>query len=105
MLNIRYFTDFRNFDGDDYRQFRDQLRKYHIGSVTLTVHVDGPVLLRNPPLEVAAVAHQLPRASRPPPPTRRGFLRGAPPPRPSRPHRPPARGLAAPRHRRAGAPA
>ncbi len=61
MLNIRYFTDFRNFDGDDYRQFRDQLRKYHIGSVTLTVHVDGPVLLRNPPLEVAAVANQLQR--------------------------------------------
>src|SRR5258708_5980659 len=63
MLNIRYFTDFRNFDGDDYRQFRDQLRKYHIGSVTLTVHVDGPVLLRSPPLEVAAVANQLQRDS------------------------------------------
>src|SRR5258708_21147352 len=67
MLNIRYFTDFRNFDGDDYRQFRDQLRKYHIGSVTLTAHVHWPVLLRNPPLEVAAVAHPVQRASRQPP--------------------------------------
>lgn len=63
MLNIRYFTDFQNFDSDDYRQFRDALRKYHIGSVVLTVHVDGPTLLKNPPLEVASVANQLQRDS------------------------------------------
>ena len=63
MLNIRYFTNFQNFDSDAYRQFRDLLRKYHIGSVVLTVHVDGPMLLKNPPLEVAAVANQLQRDS------------------------------------------
>lgn len=63
MLNIRYFTDFQNFDGDPYLQFRNTLRKYHIGSVVLTVHVDGPVLLMNPPLEVAAMANQLQRDS------------------------------------------
>lgn len=63
MLNIRYFTDFQNFDGDTYRQFRDTLRKYHIGSIVLTVHVDGPTLLKNPPLEVAAIANQLQRDS------------------------------------------
>src|SRR5579872_1731145 len=40
MLNIRYFTNFQNFDSDEYRQFRDQIQKYHIGSVVLTVHVD-----------------------------------------------------------------
>src|SRR5262245_47842909 len=64
MLNIRYFTDFQNFDSDNYRQFRDQMRKYHIGSITLTVHVDGPLLLRNPPLEVASIANQLQRDSK-----------------------------------------
>lgn len=63
MLSIRYFTNFQNFDSEDYRQFRDTLRKYHIGSVVLTVHVDGPTLLKNPPLEVAAVANQLQRDS------------------------------------------
>lgn len=63
MLNIRYFTEFQNFDGDAYRQFRDTLRKYHIGSIVLTVHVDGPTLLKNPPLEVAAIANQLQRDS------------------------------------------
>src|SRR5579859_536914 len=64
MLNIRYFTNFQNFESDEYRQFRDQVQKYHIGSVVLTVHVDGPILLKNAPLEVAAVANQLQRDSR-----------------------------------------
>lgn len=63
MINVRYFTDFENFDSDNYKQMRDQLRKYHIGSIVLTVHVDGPILLKNPPLEVAAVANQLQRDS------------------------------------------
>ncbi len=63
MLNIRYFTDFQNFESDAYKQFRDMLRQYHIGSVVLTVHVDGSTLLKNPPLEVAAVANQLQRDS------------------------------------------
>src|SRR5436305_1768595 len=64
MLNIRYFTDFQNFSSDNYQQFRAQLQKYNIGSVVLTVHVDGPILLKNPPLEVAAVANQLQRDSK-----------------------------------------
>jgi beta-N-acetylhexosaminidase len=64
MLSVRYYTDFQNFGGDAYLQFRDQMQKYHVGSVVLTVHVDGPVLLKNPPLEVAAVANQLQRDSK-----------------------------------------
>jgi beta-N-acetylhexosaminidase len=64
MLSVRYFMDFENFDSDTYRQFRDQMQKYHIGSVVLTVHVDGPFLLKNPPLEAAAMANQLQRDSK-----------------------------------------
>jgi beta-N-acetylhexosaminidase len=64
MLNVRYFTDFQNFESDGYKQFRDQMRKYHIGSVTLTVHSDGGFLLKNPPLEVASIANQLQRDSK-----------------------------------------
>jgi len=63
MLSLRYFTDFQNVDGDAYKQFRDHMRNYHIGSVVLTVHVDGPLLLKNPPLEVASMANQLQRDS------------------------------------------
>jgi beta-N-acetylhexosaminidase len=59
MLNVRYFTDFQNFDSDGYLRFRDQMRKYHVGSVTLTVHTEGPFLLKNPPLEVASIANRL----------------------------------------------
>ena len=64
MLSVRYYTDFQNFTSDSYLQFRDQMRKYHVGSVVLTVHVDGSVLLKNPPLEAAAVANQLQRDSK-----------------------------------------
>jgi beta-N-acetylhexosaminidase len=63
MLDVRYFTDFQSPDSDEYKKFRDDLRKYHVGSVVLTVHVDGPILLKNPPLEVAAIANQLQRDS------------------------------------------
>jgi beta-N-acetylhexosaminidase len=64
MLNVRYFTDFQNFDSAGYQQFREQMQKYHLGSVVLTVHTDGPILLKNGPLEVAAVANQLQRDSK-----------------------------------------
>src|SRR5882724_11683173 len=64
MLNVRYFTDFQNFDSAGYQQFREQMRKYHLGSLVLTVHTDGPILLKNGPLEVAAVANQLQRDSK-----------------------------------------
>ena len=64
MLSVRYYTDFQNFNSQSYRQFRDQMQKYHLGCVVLTVHVDGPVLLKNPPLEVAMMANQLQRDSK-----------------------------------------
>jgi beta-N-acetylhexosaminidase len=64
MFSVRYFTDFQNFDGEAYRQFRDEMLKYHLGSVVLTVHVDGGTLRRNPPLEIAAMANQLQRDSK-----------------------------------------
>lgn len=64
MFSVRYFMDFQNFDSDAYHQFRDQMQKYHVGSVVLTVHVDGPVLLKSAPMEAAAVANQLQRDSK-----------------------------------------
>src|SRR5450432_643518 len=64
MLSVRYFMDFENFDADAYRQFRDQMQKYGIGSVVLTVHVDGGGLLKNPPLEAAAMSNRLQQDSK-----------------------------------------
>jgi beta-N-acetylhexosaminidase len=59
MLSVRYYMDFENFDSDGYRQFRDQMQKYGIGSVLLTIHVDSAGLLKNPPLEAAAMSNRL----------------------------------------------
>jgi beta-N-acetylhexosaminidase len=63
MLGVRYFGDFQNFTSDEYRQFREQMQKYHIGSVVLTIHLEGGVPLKNPPLEFAMMANQLQRDS------------------------------------------
>ena len=64
MFGVRYYMDFENFDGDAYQQFREQLQKYHLGAVLLTVRVDGPILLKSPPLEAAAMANRLQRDSK-----------------------------------------
>lgn len=60
----RYYMDFENFDSDAYRQFRDQLQRYHIGSVILSVKVDGPLLLKTSPLDAAIMTNQLQRDSK-----------------------------------------
>ena len=60
----RYYMDFENFDSDAYRQFRDQLQRYHIGSVILSVKVDGPLLLKTSPVDAAMMTNQLQRDSR-----------------------------------------
>ncbi len=64
MLGVRYYMDFENYDSEGYRQFREQMQKYHLGTVLLTVRVDGPTLLKSPPLEAAAKANQLQRDSK-----------------------------------------
>ncbi|HKW74769.1 MAG TPA: glycoside hydrolase family 3 N-terminal domain-containing protein [Terriglobales bacterium] len=60
----RYYMDFENFDSDAYRQFRDQLQRYHIGSVILSVKVDGPLLLKTSPVDAAMMTNQLQRDSK-----------------------------------------
>ena len=64
MFGVRYYMDFENFSSDAYQQFRAQMQKYHLGTVLLTVRVDGPFLLKNAPLEAAMMANQLQRDSR-----------------------------------------
>ena len=63
MLAVRYYMDFENYESDSYKQIREQLQKYHLGTVLLTVRVDGPTLLKNPPLEAAFKANELQRDS------------------------------------------
>ena len=45
-------------------QLRDNIRKYHIGSVVMSVPVDGPVLLKSQPEVAAELLNRLQRSSK-----------------------------------------
>jgi beta-N-acetylhexosaminidase len=52
-------------DGDPiWIQLRDNVRKYHIGSLVMTVPVDGPFLLKNQPYVAAELLNRLQRSSK-----------------------------------------
>ncbi len=59
MLQVRYFADYKGFDSSEYKQVRDELQKYHIGSVLFAVHFDRAGPLKSSPLDAARVANQL----------------------------------------------
>ena len=50
---------FLNTDGPEYAELRDLVRKYHIGSVAMSVPVEGPVLLKAGPYEAAMLLNRL----------------------------------------------
>ena len=57
-------VQFFNTENPDYLQLRDNIRKYHIGSVAMSVPVDGPFLLKNQPLEAAELLNRLQKESK-----------------------------------------
>jgi beta-N-acetylhexosaminidase len=59
MLQVRYYGDYKDFNSEGYRQVRDEVQKYHIGSVLLVVHFDHADQLRSSPQNAAKVANQL----------------------------------------------
>jgi beta-N-acetylhexosaminidase len=50
---------FFNTDGPDYAELRDRILRYHIGSVAMSVFVEGPVLLKTGPYEAAMLLNAL----------------------------------------------
>jgi beta-N-acetylhexosaminidase len=50
---------FLNLNDPEYLQMRDAMKKYHVGSFAMTVHVDGPLLLRTGPYEAAELLNRL----------------------------------------------
>jgi beta-N-acetylhexosaminidase len=50
---------FLNVESPEYLQLRDTMKKYHVGSFAMTVHVDGPFLLRTGPYEAAELLNRL----------------------------------------------
>ena len=57
-------ASFLNVEAPEYLQWRDAMQKYHIGSFAMTVHVDGPFLLRSEPYEEAELINRLQRESK-----------------------------------------
>ncbi len=55
---------FFNSDGPDYAELRDGIRKYHIGSVAMSVPVEGGVLLKTGPYEAAMLLNRLQQDSK-----------------------------------------
>jgi beta-N-acetylhexosaminidase len=57
-------ASFLNVESPEYLQWLEDMRKYHVGSFTMSVHVDGPFLLRTEPYEVAELLNRLQRESK-----------------------------------------
>jgi beta-N-acetylhexosaminidase len=57
-------ASFLNVESPEYLQLRDAIDKYHVGSFAMTVHVDGPFLLRSEPYEAAELLNRLQRDSK-----------------------------------------
>jgi beta-N-acetylhexosaminidase len=57
-------ASFLNVDSPEYLQLREAMQKYHVGSFAMTVHVDGPLLLRSEPYEAAELLNRLQKDSR-----------------------------------------
>ena len=57
-------ASFLNVESPEYLEWLEAMRKYHVGSFTMSVHVDGPFLLRTEPYEVAELLNRLQRESK-----------------------------------------
>jgi beta-N-acetylhexosaminidase len=52
-------ASFLNVENPEYLQLREAIQTYHVGSFAMTVHVDGPYLLRSEPYEAAELLNRL----------------------------------------------
>src|SRR5271166_1509047 len=71
-------ASFLNLENPEYLQLREAIQKYHVGSFAMTVHVDGPYLLRSEPYEAAELLNRLQSDSKLPLLFAADFERGVP---------------------------
>jgi beta-N-acetylhexosaminidase len=71
-------ASFLNLESPEYLQWREEMQKYHVGSFAMTVHVDGPFLLRSEPYEAAELLNRLQGESKLPLLFAADFERGVP---------------------------
>jgi beta-N-acetylhexosaminidase len=57
-------ASFLNLEAPEYLQWLEAMQKYHVGSFAMSVHVDGPFLLRTEPYEAAELLNRLQKQSK-----------------------------------------
>jgi beta-N-acetylhexosaminidase len=57
-------ASFLNVESPEYLQWLEAMQKYHVGGFTMSVHVDGPFLLRTEPYEAAELLNRLQHESK-----------------------------------------
>ncbi|MFL6436166.1 MAG: glycoside hydrolase family 3 protein [Terriglobales bacterium] len=64
MIQIRAYADFLNVESDEYRQVSDAIKKYHLGSIILTVRISDGLLVKDLPYEAAAITNLFQKESK-----------------------------------------
>jgi beta-N-acetylhexosaminidase len=64
MFMVRVLARFMNVDDPDFVKLREQITRYHLGSILLTVPSDGSFLVKSEPYEAAMLINDLQRGSR-----------------------------------------
>src|SRR5947209_16324247 len=64
MLQIRAYADFLNVESDEYKQVSEAIKKYHLGSIILTVRISDGLLVKDLPYEAAAITNLFQKDSR-----------------------------------------
>jgi len=77
LFSISVRVQFLNDADPIFIQMRDSIQKYHVGSLVMSVPVDGPVLLRSQPYVVAELLNRLQKSSKLPLIVAADFERGA----------------------------
>jgi beta-N-acetylhexosaminidase len=57
-------ASFLNVESPEYLEWLEAMQKYHVGSFAMSVHVDGPFLLRTEPYEAAELLNRLQKQSK-----------------------------------------
>jgi beta-N-acetylhexosaminidase len=63
MIEVRGIMGYYNADDSAFKQLINDIHKYHLGAVHLSVNTDGPLLLRTGPYEAAMTTNLLQRES------------------------------------------
>jgi beta-N-acetylhexosaminidase len=59
IIMVQGLAEFQNTESAAFTAMQENLKKYHLGGVIITVRVDGPLLLRNQPYEAAMMTNRL----------------------------------------------